>query len=142
MNLDPGPPASFDLTDVLGFERNGCCPETVAGREPETHTVDGQNPAPHGKPLFVGIYKGIIISCFFCCAGFRPSTEFPIPNNDVDPSLPTKTSCFIASLRRPRSWSSSGRKGIGGSGINTRPRQHGSLESPSDPQNMVGHYPK
>ena len=36
-------------------------------------TVDGQNPAPrwnHGKPLFVGIYRGIIIPGFLGGAGF------------------------------------------------------------------------
>ena len=32
-----------------------------------SHTVDGRNPAPlgnHGKPLFVGVYRGSIIKGF------------------------------------------------------------------------------
>ena len=40
-------------------------------------TVDGQNPAllgNHGKPLFVGIHRGIISLGIFVGAGFRPST--------------------------------------------------------------------
>ena len=40
--------------------------------------VDGRIPAPfksHGKPLFVGIYRGILIpGGFLGGAGFRPST--------------------------------------------------------------------
>ena len=46
----------------------------------EDHTVDGRNPlrttlGNYGKPLFVGIYRGIeSFQGFLRGAGFRPST--------------------------------------------------------------------
>ena len=65
-------PSSVELGDNVSKQGRDKGPTDL---QASFHTVDGRNPAPlgnHGKPLFVGIYRGMIIPGFlsiFCWGG-------------------------------------------------------------------------